>query len=522
MDPVKRALLLLKHALPALAWTAPLAAESYCADRAVVIPPEGPAWNGWSPSPTNSRFQTAAAAGLSAEQVRRLELKWAWGFQDDNIVFSQATVLGNTLFIGSNSGRVHALDTSTGCTRWMYRAPTGVRAAIVVVPAGGGKHHVLFGDRAGAFYALDAETGELRWKRQLDDHPAARITGAAVVHQGVAYVPVSSAEETAARRQGYVCCTFRGSLVALNVADGSLLWRSYTILEEPQVRGAEAGPSGAAIWSAPTLDLARGRIYATTGDNYSEPDTPLSDAVVAFDLKTGRILWWQQTTAGDVFNGRCQSTETCRGPDYDYGASAILARGGDGRELLLAGQKSGMVYALDPDDNGRIVWQRRTGKGGVNGGVQWGMAADGQNLYVATSDVVRRPGTTYDPTQGGGLTALRIADGQRVWYAPPAKCDDTPGCSPAQSNAVTAIPGVVFAGSLDGHIRAYSATDGSVLWDFNTVRNFETVNGVPAKGGGVDGPGAVVVGGMVLVGSGYQRTGGMGGNVLLAFAPAEP
>jgi polyvinyl alcohol dehydrogenase (cytochrome) len=330
-------------------------------------------------------------------------------------------------------------------------------------------------------------------------------------------VPVASAEETFARREGYECCTFRGSIVALRVADGSQVWKSYTILEQP----GKTGPSGAAIWSAPTLDVKRGLLYATTGDNYSEPATAMSDAVVAFDLKTGRIAWWRQTTAGDVFNGLCQSNETCPGPDYDYGASVILERLENGRELLLAGQKSGLVYALDPDKKGEIVWQARVGKGGVNGGVQWGMASDGKNVYAANSDVVRRPGTTYDPAQGGGLTALRIADGQRAWYAAPPACSDKPGCSPAQSAAVTVIPGVVFSGSLDGHFRAFASEDGSMLWDYDTLRDFQTVNDVKASGGGIDGHGPVVANGMVFVGSGYQRTGGMGGNVLLAFAPGE-
>ncbi len=514
MDPVPTTRLL---ALALLAAASLLAQP--CPTKSPTL--TGPQWNGWSPTATNTRFQPADAARLSLDQVRNLELKWAWGFEDDQIVFSQATVAGDTLFIGSNSGRVHALDTKTGCTRWMFRAPTGVRTSIVVAPLAGGKHAILLGDRAGMFYALDAASGRELWKKQLDPHPATRLTGAPVINGTTVYVPVASYEEGSAREEGYICCTFRGSMVALNIADGKLLWQTYTITEKPQRHGDAAGPSGAGIWSAPTLDLKRGRIYATTGDNYSEPDTPLSDAVLAFDLKTGKIVWSQQTVAGDIFNGYCQPLGTCPGPDYDFGASAILAQTEDGRDLLLAGQKSGMVYALDPDANGKIVWQERVGKGGVNGGVQWGMAADGRNLYAANSDVGRRPGTFYDPSVGGGLTALHIADGKQAWYAPPVKCNDVPGCSPAQSNAVTVIPGVVFSGALDGHIRAYAAEDGKILWDFDTVRDFDTVNKIPAKGGGVDGPGAVVVNGMVFVGSGYERTGGLGGNVLLAFGPPQ-
>jgi len=279
------------------------------------------------------------------------------------------------------------------------------------------------------------------------------------------------------------------------------------------------------VWSAPTIDVKRGRLYVGTGNNYSEPATATSDAIVAVDLKTGRIAWTRQIQPGDILNGNCQSKNTCPGPDYDFGASPILEHlvdGGDGgRDLVLVGQKSGIVYALDPDHDGQIVWQARVGKGGINGGVQWGMASDGRNVYAATSDVVRRGVAGYDPKEGGGLTALRIRDGAKAWYAAPPPCGDKVGCSPAQSAAVTAIPGVVFSGSLDGHLRAFSTEDGKVLWDFDTVRDFATVNGVKASGGGIDGPGAVVSGGTVYVGSGYQRTGGMGGNVLLAFGAGE-
>ncbi|HXP87280.1 MAG TPA: PQQ-binding-like beta-propeller repeat protein [Bryobacteraceae bacterium] len=504
------------------------AADSFCSQRAVTIPnsPQ-PMWNGWSPSASNTRFQPAGAAGLTVERTRNLKLKWAFGFEGDNIVFSLPTVIGNNIFVGSASGKVHALDTQTGCTRWMFQADAGVRSAIVMVPAGSA-HALLFGDRGGWFYSVEAETGRLLWKKKVDDHEAARITGAAVVNDGIAYIPVASVEETSARRANYICCTFRGSVVALRIQDGSQVWKTFMIAEEARKSGTDStgaevrGPSGVAVWSTPTIDLKRGMLYVGTGNNYSDPASEMSDSVVALEMKTGRIAWHRQTLAGDILNGNCQVKNDCPGPDYDFGSSAILERvpngGANGRDLVLAGQKSGVVYALDPDAKGRIVWQVRVGKGGVNGGVQWGMASDGKNVYAATSDVVRRGAAGYDPAQGGGLTALRISDGAKVWYAAPPACDAKKGCSPAQSAAVTAIPGVVFAGSLDGHVRGYSAEDGKVLWDFDTAREFQTVNGVKASGGGVDGPGPVVVNHMLLVGSGYARTGGMGGNVLLAFS----
>ena len=305
------------------------------------------------------------------------------------------------------------------------------------------------------------------------------------------------------------------------------------------------GPSGVGVWATPTVDAARGRLYVATSDNYSVPATPLSDAVLALDLKSGRIIWSKQFTAGDVFSGACATkAPSCPdgpGPDYDFAASPILTTrpglperlgavppGVPGGDVILAGQKSGVVYALDPDTQA-ILWQTRVGRGGTSGGVQWGMSTDGRQVYAATSDMARTfQNRALDPqrfvverTVGGGVTALDIADGTKTWVAPPVLCasDAPPGCNPANSAAVTAIPGVVFASSNDGHVRAYAAADGKVLWDFNTMREFETVNGVKARGGSIDGPGAVVAGGMVFVTSGYSRNGGVPGNVLLAFAP---
>ena len=218
------------------------------------------------------------------------------------------------------------------------------------------------------------------------------------------------------------------------------------------------------------------------------------------------------------------------GPDYDFGSSALLVRTPSGpRPARRRAEIPGVVWALDPEQKGKIVWQTRVGKGGVNGGVQWGMASDGQKVYAATGDSVKTGGTgalvgnaAYDPASGGGLTALRIADGSKAWFAEPAPCSPPrAGCSPAQEAAVTMIPGVVFSGSLDGHMRAFDAEDGKVLWDFDAARSFPTVNGVAAQGGSLDGAGPVVSGGMIFINSGYPRNGGMAGNVLLAFGPDD-
>jgi polyvinyl alcohol dehydrogenase (cytochrome) len=320
-------------------------------------------------------------------------------------------------------------------------------------------------------------------------------------------------------------------VTALRAKDGAEVWKTYTIRETPKQieKGGVGtwGPSGASVWASPTLDAKRGLLYVATGDNFSTPATDLSDSILALDLKSGRIVWSKQVTPGDVFSGACAGK--CPGPDYDFGSSVLIEKLPNGREVLLAGQKSGVVYALDPDRKGAILWQTRVGKGGTNGGVQWGMASDGQKVYAAVSDLARKapPGTVIqvglppDPTQGGGLTALRISDGEKIWYAAPQPCGPAPKCSPAQPAAVTAIPGVVFSGSDDGHLRAFATEDGRVLWDFNTVRDYETANGVRGNGGSLDGAGPVIAGGMLFVNSGYARNGGIAGNVLLAFAPEE-
>ncbi len=508
---------------------------AFCADRTVTIARDTGAWNGWSPKPTNTRYQSAG--GLTASDVPRLALRWAFAFDGDVNAFAPPAVLGSQLFVGSAGGAIYALDAATGCIRWHFQADGPVRTAMVVAPLdpAGSRHVVLFGDQAGRFYALAAENGALLWRQRPEAHESTKLTGTPLAYEGVVYVPVASWEESRPLNPQYECCTFRGSVAAYRVADGTLLWQSFLVTEEPTVTGTlpsgvrEWGPSGAGTWSAPTLDVARRLIYVTTGNNYTGM-TAYSDAVVALRLRDGGVEWSQQLTPGDEFNLSCNRGLGCPGKDYDIGASAVLERLANGEQRLLVGQKSGVVYGLDPADRGRIVWQARVGRGGINGGVLWGLASDGANVYAAVSDLARRARsdrvpfdwrpTGVDPTKGGGLTALRIGDGARVWHAAPAACPaDQPVCSPAQPAAVTAIPGAVFSGAVDGHLRAFATADGRLLWDFDTAREFATVNGVAGRGGSIDGAGPVVAGGMLFTTSGYSRNGGMQGNVLLAFAP---
>jgi polyvinyl alcohol dehydrogenase (cytochrome) len=462
-------------------------------------------WNGWSPALDNARYVSGDRAGLNIGQLSKLKLKWAFGFPGDIMAFGAPTVFNGTVFTGSASGVIYALDAHSGCTHWTFEANGPVRAAILAVRSGP-RTVLVFGDQIGWAYGLDAVTGRQIWRTHVADHEATRLTGSPVEHDGVVYIPAASWEETRSLDAQYPCCTFRGNLTALRVRDGSLVWKSFMV--DPPVKTGVTkigtptyGPSGAGIWSTPTIDAQRGLLYVTTGDNYSHPNTRTSDAVVALQIKTGKIVWARQVLPGDVYNSTCvdKAAANCpqdSGPDYDFGSSALLVRTPEGKEMLLAGQKSGMVYALDPADEGKILWQKRVAKGGLNGGVQWGMASDGQKVYAAAGDARKAPqspaerlaslvgNAKFDPAAGGGLTALRLADGSQAWFAPPQACNPPkPGCSPAQEAAVTMIPGVVFSGSLDGHMRAFDAENGRVLWDFDTARDFTAVNGVAAKGG---------------------------------------
>jgi polyvinyl alcohol dehydrogenase (cytochrome) len=517
-------------------------ASAFCkADRPIMSGAPGASWTSWGPTPANTRFQTAARTRLNSGNVGRLELKWAFGFPGDVVAFAAPTIFKGTIFVGSAGGTVQALDAKTGCLYWLYEATGPVRTAMTVATEGA-RNTLVFSDLLGWVYALDARTGKANWKRRVDEHEATRLTGTPAVQDGVAFVPAASWEETRSLDPRYKCCTFRGSVTALRIRDGSAVWKSY-LVDPPTKTGVTAtgtdtfGPSGVGVWSTPTVDAARGVLYVTTGDNYSHPATATSDAILALDLKTGRVIWSQQATPNDVWNSSCPDKgPNCpaeSGPDHDFGSSAMLVRTPDGRDVLVAGQKSGIVYALDPTNRGRILWQNRVAKGGTLGGVQWGMASDGRNVYAAASDLVRlKSGTAgptptgngqLDPVLGGGLTALKVSDGTRAWFTASTPCNPPrAGCSPAQPAAVTAIQGVVFSGSMDGHIRAFSTANGGLLWDFDTVRSYSTVNGAPANGGSLDGAGPIIVGNMLFVNSGYPRYGGAPGNVLLAFGIPDP
>lgn len=499
------------------------------------------AWNGWGVTTDNTRFAGADVAGITAANVPKLKVKWAFAFPGDLTANAAPAVVGDRVFVGSAGGLFYSLSAESGCIHWYFKATSGVRGAPsigVIETATGPRYTVFISDRNAMLYALDALTGELFWQTEVDEHPLARITGSPTLYEGRLYLGISSGEEVAATTAGYECCKFRGSIMAYDANTGAQLWKSWTVAE-PQPLGKDSrgvqqwGPSGAPVWTSPTIDPQQGAVYVTTGNNYSDPPTDTSNAFLAFDLDTGQMLWSRQMTADDAYNSACRMTDktacpATNGPDFDFASSAILVNLGDlgnnrGSRALVAGQKSGLVHAIDPDNSGAVLWSVRIGRGSTVGGIQWGSATDGTNIYVALSDMGRivvegNPNTDTDPLVGGGMFALKLATGEVVWHTPPAECGLRARCSPAQSAAVSAIDGIAFSGSVDGHLRAYSTSDGTVVWDFDSVGIYEAVGGLTGRGGSMDGPGPVIAGGMLIVNSGYIQNGEIPGNVLLGLS----
>lgn len=502
-------------------------AESAAPEKNPCPGPAGPVavgtaqWNGWGRDLDNTRYQPEPA--IRASDVAKLALKWAFGYQAGS-EFGQPTVIDGRLFVSSSSGRIYSLDSTTACTYWSYDAPAGSRTAIVIGELGQAKkaflpklkHRVrrtlahldiikapsaaIFGDDAGAVYALDAQKGTLLWKTQADAHPLARIVAAPVVHNDRVYVAVSSTEETSAADPGYGCCTFRGAVVALDLASGRTVWKTYTVLEEPlPTRRNDAGvqefaPAGAAIFASPTIDIKRNVLYVGTGASTTGFDQSLTDAIAAFDLNDGKLRWVKQLSLPKAI--------TLSG----FASSPILRTLASGKQVLLAGQKSGVLYALDPDHGGEILWQTKAAAGSP-GGVAWGCAADHRNIYVPISGLLSQPAN-----EAGSLAALDLKTGIARWQtnAPAPACTwGARNCAHAQTQAVSVMPGIAFSGSMDGHLRAYSTIDGKIVWDFDTAKDYSTKNGIKALGGPLDHGGATIVNGIVYLNS---------ANALLAFS----
>jgi polyvinyl alcohol dehydrogenase (cytochrome) len=496
-------------------------AAGRCSGNAKPFSPGAGDWNGWGVDSSNARYQPLP--GFQAADAPRLKLKWAFGFPDDTQAAGQPVIVGGRVFVGSNGGIVYSLDASTGCVYWTYDAGGIVRSAISIVKSPKSSRQkssqwiAYFGDYHGSVHAVDAETGKVLWKVKIDSHPAARITGSPAYYDGRLYVPVASSEELDGGSPQYECCTFRGSLNALDAETGRTIWKTYSIPDPPKFYKTNAagaklyGPAGAGIWSSPTIDAKRKRVYVGTGNSYTGVSIPTSDSILAFDLATGSMLWSNQVTPGDNWVPGCPKSPNCPenpGDDVDFGSSSILHSLPGGKQILIATQKSGVIYGLDLDQRGKVLWKTRIGVGGAQGGIQWGAAVDDHIAYAAVSDVFTRDKGTP------GMYAIKIDSGEKLWTTP---APDSAG-NKAQLSAVSAMPALAFSGSWGGHLRAYSTRTGEIVWDFDALRDFETVNRVQAQGGSFNGGGPAIANGMVITNCGYGFVGGKAGNVLLAFS----
>jgi polyvinyl alcohol dehydrogenase (cytochrome) len=530
LDDKKALVFFLTHMQPGSAEPDPNA--NLCAKPAGPIDLKTPGWNGWAPDLENSRFQ--AHPGFASQDVPRLKLKWAFALPGSATI-GLPVVVGDRLFISALNGRIFALNAKTGCTYWSIKSDTPVKAALTIGPykgAGKTRTAAYFGDMDGYVSAIDTADGKLLWRVKADPHPLSQVRGSVKLYDGKLYVPVSSAEERASGDPHYPCCTFRGALVALDTASGKVLWASHTIAETPVKIGTNPagtdnfGPAGGSVWNSPTIDVKRRRIYVGTGNSYSRAENPATDSVMAFDLDTGKRLWFTQATQHDTWvvctkpgTGNCPPDI---GPDFDFGSSVVLRTASNGKQVLLAGQKSGTIYGFDPDDNGKMLWHVSLGVGGAFGGIEHGIAADGDQVYVAISDVmatVASSAAQMVPHKAGGTTALDILTGEKNWHvnAPDPVCGwGKESCFAAQPAAIATIPGVLFSGSLDGHMRAFDEANGNIVWDFDTGHAFDGVNGAKADGGAITNYGETIAGGAlyILTGGGYH---GPPGNALLAF-----
>ncbi len=482
-------------------------------------------FSGWGGNLASTGFRSTEQAGITPSNVGTLALKWSFAFPDQSDMRSKPAIAGDWLIIGSQSGDVYALNKLTGKIGWRVTAANGIRGGITVAK-NGDSVIAYFADGATNTYAVDVKTGKILWSVRAGLDPLSMSTGTVAVYGGKVFVPVSSIEVAVAADSNYNCCTSSGAVTALDSKSGNQIWYHRVIQDSAKAQGKKSngkpfyGPSGGPVWGSPTIDAKRGLLYIGTGENYSEPSTTTSDAIQAIDINTGKLVWNFQATANDAWNLACPVIVNCpgrTGRDLDFGMAPVLVTGEDGKERLLAGQKAGVVYALSPDD-GKLLWKTRIGKGGALGGIHWGMATDGKNIYAANAD----NSLALNPDDSSikaapGIYALNILTGKVVWIAPAAPVAGEKKYLAANSAAPAVTQGIVFAGSNDGHIRAYAITDGHILWDYNTVQKYTAANGLEGNGGSIDGPAPVMSDGMLYVNSGYAQFGEEAGNMLLAF-----
>ena len=525
-------------------------------DNAMCTQPAGPGqqlWaTNWGQGKQNRRFVNNELTAINVDNVANLELAWSFAFPLVTDMRSQPVIIGDTMYIGDKAGKLFALDRFSGCVRQHIDILAGLRSAITLAELSDGRRLLIFANSLASVFAVDPDSFEIIWQKRVTISDYSVVTGSISFHDDRLFVPLSSYEVAAAGSPGLTCCTSHGAVTSLDAASGKELWTWHATvdasLQKTDADGKQHyGPSGAASWTTPTIDVKRGRIYIGTGQNLSPPATDTSDAIIALDISTGELVWKFQAIKGDVWNAAClNGGPNCpdnAGPDFDFGASVIIADLEDGQQVLLAGQKSGEIFALNPDPDGptgEVMWRNRISQGTSNGGIHWGMALSGQRVFAAVSDPER---DTSGYTPRPGLTALNITNGNILWQQPIHRgCDYDYSRRPlvglentrnsvkqdlteqykcsffyGLSSAVTATSDLVFSAGLDGKIRAFQADNGEILWQTNTAIPFDAINGVSGHGGSIDVAGQVLAGDWLYVLSGYSMFGQLPGNVLLAY-----
>jgi polyvinyl alcohol dehydrogenase (cytochrome) len=496
----------------------------------------GVSWAGFAADSTNSRWFRRAFTKADLQAAR---LMWSFVIPEAAAEFwlgaaNPLAVAHGRLYVANINRWVYALDAQKGCAYWVFRAEAPIRSGAAVDSG-----IVAFGDARGNVYGLDEETGQLRWQHLADEQSFARITGNVTAEKGQVFVPVSSLQETLTAVPQRSCCTANGSAIAFGIRSGERLWQTHMIDQPLQHLGQTAaganrfGPSGVGLLAPTTVDRRRNLVYVATGNQATGPFVPESDAIVALDLDTGAKQWIitlapKQFGGQDIFNYGCiQSVDPDRercppenpGPgehgDRDFTAPVMLVRQANGRDVLIAGNKDAMVYALDPDAKGRVLWETRIGKGGDIGGIMSGMASDDKTAYVPVTDV-----NFLSQESDGALNALDLATGKRIWRTPVPRdgCKDKEGCTNGIYSPPAVIGDVVIVGAMDGVLRGYEKKTGRQFWSFDAVRELDGVNGFKGKGGGFGMGGVTIVGNMMYISSG-SAFGNLGvkGNAILAF-----
>ena len=463
-----------------------------------------------------------AETKINADNVGRLAVKWTYTTHGD--VSAIPAVVGGAVYFPDWGGYLNKVDAATGAQVWSrpisdYDGVPGSvsRASPAVVG-----DTVYLGDQNGGYlFAVNASTGAPVWTTRVDPHPVAIATAGPLVYNGVIYQGMASLEEGAATDPNYPCCTFRGSVVAVDAGTGQVLWKTYTVPDNGGVPCSTKSPasgcgySGGAVWgTTPAVDPASNTLYITTGNNYTVPDsvkacqdaggTPSQclspddhvDAVMALNASTGQIKWSTGVQGFDDWNVACipgfdpHNCPSSPGPDYDFGSGPNLFTikdKGKSRLVVGAGQKSGQYWALDAA-TGQILWSQAAGPGSTLGGIEWGPATDGKRIYVAEENF---NGTPYQLPSGqttdhGSWAAIDPASGQILWQTPDPDNNTTVGFFGPQNygqalGPVSVANGVLYAPSMSGKMYALDAASGKFLWSFTTPGSVNT-GGVPING----------------------------------------